>query len=236
MTAAEILGELQQLGNPACRGLLMRNHGAKDPCFGVRIGDMQPLRKRIGTDYRLALDLYETGNYDAMYFAGLIADDARMTRRDLQRWVAAAYAPALWGTSVPSVAAGSPHGHDLALAWTDSPKPKTAAAGWATLSCIVSVKPDSELDTRLLKSLLQRVQQSIHSAPDPVRYQMNSFVISAGSFVPELTEAALRAAEAIGPVTVDTGNNACRVPSAADCIRKVEARGTLGRKRKSAKC
>ena len=34
-------------------------------------------QKRIKMDYQLALDLYETGNYDAMYLAGLIADDAR---------------------------------------------------------------------------------------------------------------------------------------------------------------
>jgi hypothetical protein len=38
-------------------------------------------------DYQLALDLYDTGIADAMYLAGLIADDAKMTQKDLQRWI-----------------------------------------------------------------------------------------------------------------------------------------------------
>ena len=53
---------------------------------------------------RTAFDLYDTGNYDAMSLAGLIADDARMTKKDLQRWVEKAYAGALPGATVPWVA------------------------------------------------------------------------------------------------------------------------------------
>lgn len=37
-------------------------------------------------DYELALALYDTGNYDAIYLVRLIADDDRMTKRDPQRW------------------------------------------------------------------------------------------------------------------------------------------------------
>jgi hypothetical protein len=57
----------------------------------VAISELKKFQKRIKKDYQLALDLYDTGNYDAMYLAGLIADDARMTRKDLQRWVEKAY-------------------------------------------------------------------------------------------------------------------------------------------------
>lgn len=64
------------------------NHGVKEPCFGVKVGDLQKIQKRIKKDYQLALDLYDTGNYDAMYLARLIADAARMTKKDLQRWIA----------------------------------------------------------------------------------------------------------------------------------------------------
>jgi len=38
-----------------------------------------------------------------MYLAGLIADDARMTRKNLQRWVDRAYAGSLPGATVPWV-------------------------------------------------------------------------------------------------------------------------------------
>lgn len=234
-TAAEILAELEPLGLASYKKVML-NHGVREPFFGVKISELQKIRKRIKKDYRLALDLYATGNYDAMYLAGLIADDARMTKRDLQRWMAQAYCGALAGTVMAWVATGSPHGHALAMEWIESKREITAAAGWATLSCLVSVRDDAELDLAELKLLLARVRKTIHRQPDLVRYQMNSFVICLGSYVAPLTALAIAEGEMIGPVTADLGNNACEVPFAPDYIEKVRQRGNIGRKRKSAKC
>jgi 3-methyladenine DNA glycosylase AlkD len=235
MTAKDILDEIKPLGSERYKRVLF-NHGVQEPCFGVKIGDLQELVKRIKQDYQLALDLYDTGIYDAMYLAGLIADDARMTKRDLQHWVAKAYCPPLCGATVAWVAAGSPHGWELGLEWIDAKAPLIAMAGWATLSSLVSIKEDAQLDLAALKRLLQRVQKTIHQAPDGVRYQMNSFLIAVGCYVPFLTDLAIQTAEKIGPVTADLGNNSCQVPCAPDYIRKVQQRGTLGKKRKTAKC
>ena len=47
---------------------------------------------------------------------------------------------------------------------------------------------------------------------------------------------AVQTGGAIGPITVDVGDTACQVPFAPDYIRKVEARGAIGKKRKTAKC
>ena len=74
MNAKSILKELKALGNESYKKLLFKNYCVREPCFGVKIGDMKKIQKRIKMDYQLALDLYDTGNYDAMYFAGLIAD------------------------------------------------------------------------------------------------------------------------------------------------------------------
>src|SRR5688500_4559294 len=123
MNASDILRELEEMGSESYKRLMMRNYGVKEPCFGVKIGDMKKIQKRIGKDYRMALDLYETGNYDAMYLAGLIADDARMSQEDLNRWVGNAYAGALPGATVAWVAAGSAHGWAVALEWIESPEP-----------------------------------------------------------------------------------------------------------------
>lgn len=235
MTAKEILAEIKPLGSDDHKKV-MSNHGVKEPFFGVKISGLQKIVKRVKTDYQLALDLYATGNYDAMYLAGLIADDARMTKKDLNRWAAGAYCKPLCGSTVAWVAAGSPHGWELALEWIDSKAALTAAAGWATLGSLVSIKKDAELDLAELKRLLQRVQKTIHQAPNDTRSQMNMFVISVGSYVPSLTATAIQAGEKIGPVTVDVGTTACQVPFAPDYIRKVEQRGTIGKKRKTAKC
>jgi 3-methyladenine DNA glycosylase AlkD len=235
MTAKAILDELKPLGRDGYKKILF-NHGVKEPCFGVKIEDLKKIQKRIKKDYRLALDLYDTGNYDAMYLAGMIADDAQMTKKDLQRWVKNAYGGSLCGTTVSTVAAGSPHGWELALEWIESKDKCVATTGWATLCHIVSITPDEELDLTELKRLLQRVQKTIHQSPDDVRYTMNSFIIAVGSYVRSLTDTALQIAEHVGAVTADLGNNACEIPFAPDYIRKVQARGDIGKKRKSAKC
>jgi hypothetical protein len=233
-TAKAILAELRPLGQAGYKRILL-SHGAKEPCLGVKIEELKKVLKRVGTDHRLALDLYATGVYDAMYLAGLVADDARMTRRDLQAWVAEAHGPLLTWT-VPWVAAGSPRGWATALEWIDSGAEAEAQAGWATLSTLVSVKDDAELDLRALGKLLERAERAIHRAPNDVRSEMNRFVIAVGSFVKPLSQAALGAGERIGPVTIDVGNTACRVPFAPDAVRKAGARGAIGRKRKAAKC
>jgi len=235
MTAKEILEEIKPLSSESYKRVIF-NHGIKEPCFGVKVGDLQKIVKRIKRDYQLALDLYDTGIYDAMYLAGLIADDARMTRKDLEHWVAQAYCRPLCGSTVAWVAAGSAHGWELGLKWIDSRRPLVAVAGWATLGSLVSIKEDTQLDLAALKRLLQQVQQSIHQAPDAVRYQMNSFVIAVGSYVQPLTGDAIQTAEQIGPVMADLGNNSCQVPFAPEYIRKAQKRGSIGKKRKSAKC
>ncbi len=234
-TAKEILEELKTFGSESIKKVL-RNHGVQEPFFGVKIGDMKKIEKRIKRDYQLALDLYETGNYDAMYLAGLIADDARMTRKDLDGWVKKANGGALACATVPWVAAGSKHGYELALEWIESKDENIAAAGWATLRSLVALKNDDDLDLAGLKRLLERVQKTIHQAPNSVRQAMNGFLIAVGIYVQNLSALAAGAATKIGKVTVDMGDTACKVPDALEYIQKARDKGAIGKKRKTVKC
>ena len=235
MTATDVLAELKQLGTAQTRKTWL-NHGAPDTCLGVLIGDLKKIQKRVKKDHDLALALYDTGISEAMYLAGLIADDARMTKAELKRWVKQANWSMISDFTVPWVAAGSPHGRELAMEWIDAKSESVAAAGWATYSSLVSISDDADLDLEELKTLLARVQKTIHGAPNRVRYQMNNFVICVGSYVKPLTELAIKTAEKIGVVHVDMGNTACKVPEAVAYIQKVKERGSLGKKRKTAKC
>ena len=212
MTAEQIVNELKPLGKESYKNVLL-NHGVPEPFFGVKIEDLKKIQKRIKKDYRLALDLYDTGIYDAMYLAGLIADDPKMTKKDLQRWVEKANCALLSEYTVPWVAAES-----------------------MTLSSLVAIKDDADIDLAELKQLLERVQKTIHQQPNRVRYSMNGFVIAVGSYVKALTDRALQTAAKIGQVSVNMGGTACQVPYAPEYIKKVQQRGAIGKKRKTAKC
>jgi 3-methyladenine DNA glycosylase AlkD len=235
MTADQIIKQLKPLGKDSYKKVLL-NHGVKEPFFGVKIEELKMIQKRIKHDYQLALDLFDTGIYDAMYLAGLIADDAKMTKQDLQRWAEKANCSMLSEYAVPWAAAESKHGRELALEWIESKKESIARAGWATLSSLAAIKDDADLDLAELKRLLQRVQKTIHQQPNRVRYVMNGFVIAVGSYVKALTDLALQTADKIGKVTVDMGDTECKIPSAREYIQKVQHRGSIGKKRKTARC
>jgi 3-methyladenine DNA glycosylase AlkD len=234
MTAQDVVAELKTFANAQTKKTWM-NHGAKEPCLGVKIEDMKKIQKRVKTNYQLALDLYDTGIADAMYLAGLIADDARMTKKDLQKWIKNATSPWVAEFAVPWVASGSPHGRELALKWIESKDETTAAAGWQTYSSLIAVKDDAELDLPEIQSLLRRVEKSIHGLPNAVKYVTNSFVIAVGCHVKPLHKLAVETAHRIGPVSVEMAGD-CTVPFAPEKIKKFEARSPIGKKRKSPKC
>jgi 3-methyladenine DNA glycosylase AlkD len=235
MTAKAILDELKPLGQEGYKKVLLK-HGVKEPLFGVKIEAMKKIQKRIKKDYQLALDLYDTGVFDAMYLAGLIADDLNMTKKDLRRWVEKANCPTLCEYTVSWVAAEGQHGRELALEWIESKKEAVASAGWATLGHLVALKDDAELDLTELKKLLERVRKTIHEQPNRVRYTMNSFIIAVGAYVQSLTALATEIGARVGEVKVDMGGTACKVPYAPDYIRKIQQRGGIGKKKKTVKC
>ena len=77
MTVKELLVQLKALGTEK-----MREHnskyGAGDNQFGVKMGDIRALAKKIKLNHGLALDLWETGNVDARLLAILIIDPRKL--------------------------------------------------------------------------------------------------------------------------------------------------------------
>jgi len=235
MTVQTIMAELKAKGNEGIKKILLK-HGVKEPFFGVKVEHLKVIQKKIKKDYQLAKDLYATGNADAMYLAGLIADEAKMTKKDLTLWVTQALSANISDYTVPWIAAESNHGYELAVEWIDSKTEHIAAAGWSTLASLVAIKPDTDLDMAALKKLLLRVETTIHQAPNNIRGKMNGFVIALGSFVPALTNDALVAAKKIGAITVIKEGTACKTPDAITYINKVKTKGALGKKKKMARC
>jgi len=235
MTLAEVMNALEAMGNPSTKKVLIK-HGAKEPFFGVKVGDLKKIQKKIKKDHELSKALFNTGNGDAMYLAGLIADKDQITKDDLQHWVKNCNYYMLSEYTVPWIAADAQMGIDLALEWIESDEEKIASAGWATLSSVLSITPEEKLDIALHENLIKRVANEITGAQNRVRYTMNGYIIAAGSFSAKLNAAAKAAAETIGKVSVDMGGTACKVPLAMDYIAKVEKMGRVGKIKKMARC
>lgn len=236
MELQEVMNVLESLGSEQSKKVLMK-HGAREPFYGVKIADLKSkIVKKVKKNYELSLKLYNTGNSDAMYLAGLIAEPEKMTKEQLNEWIQKAYWYMISEYTVPWVASESNYGWVLALEWIGNDNENITAAGWATLSSLVAVKQDEDLDLKHLENLLNVVSQEIHESPNRVRYTMNGFVISVAGYVLPLKSKAEEVAQIIGKVKVDMGGTACKVPYAVEYIKKVEARGKIGVKRKTAVC
>jgi 3-methyladenine DNA glycosylase AlkD len=234
-TVSKVMSALKKKGNPQRRQLFQR-HGADDTLYGVSVADMKVIAKTIKGEQDLACELYGTGNYDAMYLAGMVADGKRMTKKQLQSWATAADWQLISEYTVPWVASESAHGRDLALKWMGSKKAHVAACGWSTYGGIVTTTADHDLDLAEINSLLQRVEKEIDEAPNRVRYTMNGFVISVGAYVTPLLKQAKATAKRLGKVPVDMHGTSCKVPVALDTIGKLEGMGRVGKKRRTIRC
>ena len=233
---SEVMGSLQALGNPQTIKVLSRHGAPVDSMFGVKIGDLKPIQKKIKGNQKLAMQLYATGNSDAMYLAGLVADGRLMKKTELKSWAKNASWYLIAEYTVPAVTAESQFAVELANEWICSGNPHFHSIGWATWSLIVATFDDSELDLAALKLLLKRVETEIHASENRTRYCMNGFVISVGGYVQPLTKHAKSTAKKIGRVEIDSGDTSCKVPVALDYINRMEAKGVIGKKRRSTKC
>ena len=235
MKVTEIMATLKTYGSAQTKKTFLR-HGAKEPFYGVKVGDLKKILKKTKKNYELALELYDTGNSDAMYLAGLMADEKKMTKANLKHWVKGAYWYYLSEYAVPWVASETEFGFELGLEWIESDVENTAAAGWQTLCCITAIKADEELDLIIYDKLLDRAANKVHDAKNRVSMSMNAFIIAIGSNVSSLTDKAMKLAANIGKVEVNMGDTACKVPLAETYIQKVIDKNRVGKKRKTCRC
>ncbi|MBS1916626.1 MAG: DNA alkylation repair protein [Bacteroidetes bacterium] len=235
MTAKEIMNELKKLGTEQTRKT-WTNHGATGEFFGVKVGDMKKVKKKVKNDHALSLELYDTKNADAMYFAGLISEPAKMSKEELQHWAETSGWQMLSEYTIAWVTSESRYGHEMAMKWIKSKDERIASAGWSTYGCLLALKKDEELDLKEIEELMESIKKNIHKMPNRVKYTMNNFVISVGAYVKPLTKKAKAIAKEIGDVEVNVGNTACKVPYAVTYIEKIEARGGIGKKKKTVFC
>lgn len=236
-TVASIMAELKKKGSEKTRQIYAKHGMAADRAFGVSVADLKVIMKSIKGQQALAYGLYETGNLDAMYLAGLVVDGSQMTEQQLNRWAEdAAGLQMISEYPVAWAAVENPHARELALRWIQSKKEHVASSGWCTYSGLVATKSDDALDLKEIEKLLGEVVAGIRTAPNRVRYTMNNFVISVGAYVKPLSKQAKATAQQIGAVSVDVGDTACSVPLATAQIAKAEAAGRIGKKRKTIRC
>ncbi len=219
LTLAQAMNALEKAGSAQTRKTYAR-HGVSEPMFGVSFATLKTLVKQIGVDHELALELWSTGNHDARVLAVKIADPARIKSTDLDRWAAGSN-PRACGNYVAVLAAESPHGAAKARAWLASSKETLRASGWMLAGQLANL--DETAGDEWFEELVERIENSIHSAPNAERAAMNTTLIAIGGRSAALRKSAAAAAKRIGKVEIDHGDTACKTPDAVQYLDKMWA-------------
>jgi hypothetical protein len=123
------------------------------------------------------------------------------------------------------LAAESPHGPAKAREWSSSSDPKLRSVGWVLLGQLSNA--DEKASEEAFLKQIERIEKTIHTAPNAERDAMNMALITFGGRSPALRKAATAAAKRIGKVEVDHGDTACKTPDAAEYIEKMWAHAAV---------
>lgn len=235
MNVEMVMQELEALGKERTKKIYMSN-GAQEPLFGVATGAMKPIAKKIKLNQPLAEALYATGNYDAMYFAGIIAEPKAMTESDFERWIDGAYFYMLSDYVVAVTLAEADIAQQVADKWIASGEELKMSAGWSCYCWLLGNRPDVEFSESKMANMLEMVKSAIHNSPERTKSAMNNFLLTVGvSYVP-LHDKALATAQQIGPVELKKNNKKSSFLHAYESIQKEVERGRIGFKRKYVRC
>lgn len=235
MDFESVMGELEALGKERTKKMYISN-GAHEPVFGVATGAMKPIVKKIKINQPLAEELYATGNYDAMYFAGIIADPKSMTESDFDRWMDGAYFYMLSDYVVAVTLSESDIAQEVADKWIASGDELRMSAGWSCYCWLLGNRKDHEFSESKISNMLDMVKSSIHDSPERTKSAMNNFLYTVGvSFIP-LHEKAVETAMEVGIVEMKKDEKKSSFLNAFESIQKDKDKGRLGFKRKYVRC
>ncbi len=220
LTFDEAMAALEAAGTEQTRKTY-RRHGASDPLFGVKFGDLRPLARRIGTDHQLALRLWASGNADARLLACMVADPSAVSEDELDAWLADIDTYFLVDTFVAEIAAKAPGRLARAQRWIASDRDRTAQAGWDLMNLVAL--SDDDVSDEVFEAQLALIAERIRGYGNWTRRSASNTITGIGLRNDALEAAARTTAAAMGPVEFDPGQTACVMPDPIEYLEKTKA-------------
>jgi 3-methyladenine DNA glycosylase AlkD len=219
MTLDETLKQLEALGNEKMRAYNTK-HGAGDNQFGLSLGDIRVLAKKIRTDHPLALSLWETGNVDAQLLATLLIQPKKLSAREMDRMVRSISFVRVADWLNAYVVRQHPDKEALRRDWMAADDRWAARAGWDLTAERVAKSPDG-LD---LPALLARIESEMADADPEVQWTMNNTLLAIGIHCSSHRRRAIAIGETLGIYRDYPVSKGCTSPFAPIAIKELVRR------------
>jgi 3-methyladenine DNA glycosylase AlkD len=194
MNTQQILKQLESLGD-AVRRKHNTKAGAPDNQFGVKLGDIRVIAKKIKTDHHLALKLWNTGNVEAQLLATLIIKPKSLSAAELDKLTRSTTCAQVADWLNAYVVAEHPEKETLREKWMQAKDRWQARAGWNLTASRINKKTSDGLD---VEALLDRIEKELPKAKPEIQWTMNNTLAAIGIHHPKLRKRAVAIGEKIG--------------------------------------
>ena len=130
MTLKQIMAQLEKWGSEKARDINKR-HGAGDQQFGANRNNLRELAAQLKTNHELALELWRTGNIDAMLLATLLMAPEELSQSDIEKMIKSCTYFQLVDWFVGNVVKVTPFKDKLRTKWSASKDEYPGRAGWS---------------------------------------------------------------------------------------------------------
>ena len=214
MTVKEALAQLKSLGDEGLRAYYTRG-GEPENQFGVKLGDVRALAKKIKVDHELALGLWETGNVEAQHLATLIMKPKALSAEQVDKLTRSTTCARVAEWLNNYVVAQHPEREALRGKWMKDKDRWAARAGWHLTAGRVNRKEDEGLD---LGGLLDRIEKEMGKAAPEVQWTMNNTLIAIGVHHAKHRKRAVAIGEKIGLYRDWPVSKGCIIPYVPVCV------------------
>ena len=219
MTLKDALAQLKSLDNEKVRAQ-NKKHGAGDNQFGVSLGDIRGLAKKIRTDHPLALSLWKTGNVDAQFLATLLIQPKKLSADEMDRMVRSLTFVRVADWLIAYVVRQHPDKEALRQDWMAADDRWAARAAWDLTAERVAKSPDG-LD---LPALLARIESEMADAEPEVQWTMNNTLAAIGIHFPKHRKRAIAIGDKLGIYRDYPVSKGCTSPFAPIWINAMVSR------------
>lgn len=219
MTLKEVINELAALGNEKLKAQNQKR-GVDIEQYGVKLGDLRKLAKKIKQDQSLALELWDTGVYEARLLAILILDPQALSAEQVDAMVRSVKTTQVADWINSYVVKEHPENESLRLQWMQSADPMAARAGWNLTAQRIVRKPE----TVDLDALLDRIESEMAAAHPWTQWTMNFALAYIGIHHPSYRERALDIGESLGVYRDYPVSKGCTSPFAPIWIEEMVSR------------
>jgi 3-methyladenine DNA glycosylase AlkD len=194
MNVKELLAQLKSKGDEA-----RRKHNAKagapENQFGVKLGDVRAIAKKIKTDHQLALKLWDTGNVEAQLLATLVIKPQELSADELDKLTRSTTCAQVADWLNAYVVAEHPQKDALREKWMKARDRWALRAGWHFTASRINKGRADGLD---LAALLDRIEKEMPKASPEVQWTMNNTLGAIGIHHPKLRNRAIAIGEKLG--------------------------------------